>query len=279
MLLLLARSAPAVAVLDQQTYLGPASAADSTAGGYLELGQTFTPGVTGTLNRIELQAVRFFGTVGNMTVSVYNTAGDTLDTRLPFGPNLGSSSLAWTVIPNTGDAYQIFDFSSLPIPIAITAGTVMAFSVSSTQDGASGGPRTSYDQNIYAGGRTVYRVVNPTGPWTIPFSNFDYGFKIYIDAAEPVAQPGDFNYDGAVNAADYPVWRKHFGNPSEAPLNGNGDNMNGVDDGDYNLWRANFAEPAAGGSTPAPEPESIIVVGAALFFVATSRSRRCTQKP
>jgi hypothetical protein len=250
-------SASAAVVLDQQNDLTGSGTADSTSGGYTENAQTFTVGVTGTLARIEIQAVRFFGSEGNLIVSVYNTTGNTEATRFPDSTSLASRSMAFNLVPTTGYAYQVFDFTSSAIPV--TAGTVMAFGVGSTANSATGGIRSSFDQNTYAGGKAVNRVANPNGPWQNFPVQHDYGFKIYVDSAAPVATPGDFNADGAVDAADYPLWRKFLNDPSEAALNGNGDGMNGVDDGDYNLWRAHFAEPASGQAGQVPEPGTALI--------------------
>jgi hypothetical protein len=52
--------------------------------------------------------------------------------------------------------------------------------------------------------------------------------------------PGDFNGDNVVNAADFVVWRKNLGAPTESNLNDNGDGLNGVDVADYQLWRQNL---------------------------------------
>jgi hypothetical protein len=74
----------------------------------------------------------------------------------------------------------------------------------------------------------------------------------------PPLLPGDFNFDGMVDAADYVVWR-----------NGLGTTHNQAD---YNAWRANFGRTATStlgsalGSNPAvPEP-----AGAVLLVIATT---------
>lgn len=73
------------------------------------------------------------------------------------------------------------------------------------------------------------------------------------------ALPGDFNADGAVNAADYVVWRKGI-LPPNAPT-------------DYDTWRQHFAEPpvGSGNANPAiPEPTSLV-----LFALSLLQSLRC----
>lgn len=78
--------------------------------------------------------------------------------------------------------------------------------------------------------------------------------------ASPVSllDDGDYNYDGAVDAADYVVWRKNDGTQDE-----------------YNTWRANFGEPVRNGSgasvnTTIPEPATWVL----LMFAAAGRCLR-----
>ncbi len=86
--------------------------------------------------------------------------------------------------------------------------------------------------------------------------------------------PGDFNNDGAVDARDYVVWRKGFGNPYTQTH--------------FNTWRANFGQPGGAGSaatgsasanTAVPEPMSfalLLLSAAALFIV---RRTPCLPSP
>lgn len=73
---------------------------------------------------------------------------------------------------------------------------------------------------------------------------------------------GDFNSNGVVDAADFPVWRKNVGTNNPLPNNLIGGT---IDIAQYNEWRANFGNPApgAGSSTGAmtsvdvPEPATL----------------------
>jgi hypothetical protein len=58
--------------------------------------------------------------------------------------------------------------------------------------------------------------------------------------------PGDFNDDGAVDAADYTVWRNSVGQIGNVAADGNEDDV--VDDEDYALWKSNYGRIEAGGS-------------------------------
>jgi hypothetical protein len=88
--------------------------------------------------------------------------------------------------------------------------------------------------------------------------------------------PGDYNRNGAVDAADYVVWRKSLGQTGTglaADGNGNGE----IDAGDYDLWRANFGW--SSGSTAneeIPEPASWLLAalaGAAVLCIGTRRRK------
>jgi hypothetical protein len=77
------------------------------------------------------------------------------------------------------------------------------------------------------------------------------------------AQPGDYNSDGKVSAADYVLWRK---NPA---------GFGGDPDG-YNAWRASFGDPPGSGNSFAaenvPEPP-IFALGSLLLASLVGRRR------
>jgi hypothetical protein len=72
--------------------------------------------------------------------------------------------------------------------------------------------------------------------------------------------PGDFNYDGTVDAADYILWRKVISS-TPVPMT-------------YQTWRNNFntSLPGSGGSAPSvPEPTSLPLLLALLPLLLTTR--------
>jgi hypothetical protein len=74
----------------------------------------------------------------------------------------------------------------------------------------------------------------------------------------PPGLPGDYNDDGSVDAADYIVWRKTFGQIGE-DMPADGDGSGEIDNGDWTIWMANFgnAQPSGGaGSILVPEPRA-----------------------
>jgi hypothetical protein len=97
--------------------------------------------------------------------------------------------------------------------------------------------------------------------------------QLYTTGILSVAEiiPGDFNLDGAVDAADYVVWRKGAGVATTTP--------------NYNLWRANFGRTNGGGGSAAPdsaggfsaavpEPNSCLLACFAALATFVRRNRR-----
>jgi hypothetical protein len=98
--------------------------------------------------------------------------------------------------------------------------------------------------------------------------------SIEITSPDPVGEPGDFNNDGKVGAADYVIWRKNTGN---SPLPN--DNGLATQAERFNLWRSNFGNMTmpgsgggAGGGSAIPEPGTFVYLVAA--FAGLSLWRR-----
>jgi hypothetical protein len=254
----------AAEVLDQQNDVNMSATADSTSSGAVELAQTFTVGVSGTLSRIAAQLSRpGFTTSGSVLLTIYDTSGDVPTT------SRGTASLPWDAIPMTGFGYSEFDVSSLGI--AVSTNDVLAIGIKSE---AFFLWRSTFNLNTYAGGESKYRSLGPPPEaWQAASPPHDYGFQTYVDAA---GLAGDYNGDQFVNAADYTVWRNHLGEANETALLGNGDGENGVDFGDYELWKTNYGMPGGAGAgtdstsiRTVPEPGGMIMlamIGAVRMF-------------
>lgn len=76
--------------------------------------------------------------------------------------------------------------------------------------------------------------------------------------------PGDYNFNGTVDAADYVIWRTQLNSPESLP----NDDTAGVDANDFGRWRLNFGQPAGGvgagsltgAALSVPEPGSIVAL-------------------
>jgi hypothetical protein len=84
-------------------------------------------------------------------------------------------------------------------------------------------------------------------------------------------QPGDYNDDGTIDAADYVVWRTALGQTATFFSGADGDGSGTVNDGDYAIWRGGFGSPAGGVSAETatvPEPTAALLVlwGGCGFF-------------
>jgi autotransporter-associated beta strand protein len=84
--------------------------------------------------------------------------------------------------------------------------------------------------------------------------------------------PGDYNFNGIVDAADYTVWRNNLGSGTALP----NDDSPGVGPDDYDRWKAHFGMTAssgagAGSSAAAPEPGSFGLLVVALISFAMRR--------
>jgi sugar lactone lactonase YvrE len=110
---------------------------------------------------------------------------------------------------------------------------------------------------VYRGaldGEGLLEAIGPSGlqnPWDV------------VIVAQQSA--GDFNGDGAVDAADYAVWRKGLGTIHLPD--------------DYNVWRAHFGETSGVGSlslASAPEPASafLLILGTSISCGIRPRMRR-----
>jgi uncharacterized delta-60 repeat protein len=82
--------------------------------------------------------------------------------------------------------------------------------------------------------------------YTYNGSHYDTALARYEgDASSVPTLLGDYNLDGAVDAADYIVWRKTLGTtgvPAYSGADGDGDGT--IDQDDLNVWRAHFGQSA-----------------------------------
>ncbi len=92
-----------------------------------------------------------------------------------------------------------------------------------------------------------------------------------------VAIPGDYNHNGAVDAADYVVWRKTLGQTGPGlAADGNGNGNGQIDSGDFDIWRAHFGQTAGSGAgtsanAAVPEPTTLIMVLLGALVMCTRR--------
>jgi hypothetical protein len=107
---------------------------------------------------------------------------------------------------------------------------------------------------------TFASVIQPTGMpaglmFAVQYGAKDVSLKVVVDAG----LTGDYNHDGAVNAANYVVWRKNDGSQQG-----------------YNTWRTNFGRTAGAASSltsSVPEPTGAILCCVHALLVFARRRR------
>jgi hypothetical protein len=94
----------------------------------------------------------------------------------------------------------------------------------------------------------------------------------FTPSAAPGVQ-GDYNSNGVVDAADYPLWLKSVG---QSTLPNRGTGITGtVGPADYNFWRAHFASTSGSGAgtlsnSSVPEPSGLLLVVVGLLGMLNS---------
>ncbi len=84
----------------------------------------------------------------------------------------------------------------------------------------------------------------------------------------PAGVMGDYNNNGAVDAADYVLWRNN------GPLQNEGVTPGTVTPEDYNFWRSRFGLMSGVGAGPAAVPEPAAISITILFAAALLVRRR-----
>ncbi|MGL4514962.1 MAG: hypothetical protein ACRCT8_17900 [Lacipirellulaceae bacterium] len=127
-----------------------------------------------------------------------------------------------------------------------TTGDGLSFTVTATAPAGA----------VYARPIVLFDNVNPAYAGQ-PQAN---AFVFDTSLVEVVGVPGDYNQDGAVNAADYTVWRDGLG--GAGPLPNEGASPGAIDNADYTFWASRYGATSTA-ATAIPEPASVLLVGAA----------------
>ncbi len=111
-----------------------------------------------------------------------------------------------------------------------------------------------------ATGLQLFDVTKSTDP-----DDFDH-LPLAVDFRLASSQlPGDYNYDGSIDALDYQVWKSAVGS-NLGDADGNGNNI--VDAADYTIWRDNLTGSSGASSFSVPEPSSVLLVLAGIVFAS-----------
>ncbi len=157
--------------------------------------------------------------------------------------------------------------------IAQAVTTPTAFGLANVTDSAAPGLEpgdSSYDTSQIVADPSTYLFWDDLHPTTSAHA------LLAEQALLALRQPGDYNDDGAVDAADYTVWRDSLGQIG-AGLAADGDANGTVNAADYDLWRVHYgAVNLTGGvaatAVPVPEPTTLLL--AALAALAATLGKK-----
>jgi hypothetical protein len=101
--------------------------------------------------------------------------------------------------------------------------------------------------------------------------------SIMLEVLSVTSLLGDYNANGIVDAGDYIVWRKTFGQTGNG-LAADGDGSGTIDPGDLNVWRSHFGQSGAGAGVSSgaavPEANTITLMIAMVFGSRVPVTRR-----
>jgi hypothetical protein len=140
--------------------------------------QTFTSGLTGGLDRVELYLDRAGGVAAPLTVEIRDTSGGA-----PGSTVLASASVPAASVTSSGGFVEV-DFAS---PAPVVSGTQYAI-VAYTADTSQLAVYDWFlsDSNPYSGGAQWFSGASPPATWT-EGSGFDFAFKTYVETAGDLA--------------------------------------------------------------------------------------------
>jgi hypothetical protein len=91
------------------------------------------------------------------------------------------------------------------------------------------------------------------------------------------AIPADYNSDGAVNTADYTMWRNSLGAEVTPGTKADGNGNGVIDAGDYILWRKRMSIGSGtslkGASVPEPREIILLIAAVTLVYGSSRRAR------
>lgn len=113
----------------------------------------------------------------------------------------------------------------------------------------------------------------------IHFANVEVLSSMMHAAILEAVPAADFDFDGAVNAADLDIWQAAYGATAAADANGDG----ASDGADFLEWQRGLTSPggitlSAPSTSSIPEPGDLTILGIALAALARRRGRRQTKR-
>ena len=216
------------------------------------------PGMNGPGNGND-ETIRWVADVNGVTpITILGASGSNvlqLQDPLEVEANTGTNGM--------GDLMG--DGTALELDLSAIAGSQMLtlFDNQSTED-VIGFFENGSTMDLYEEGESILGT-GYSGSVTISYVG-GTGNDVVLSLVASGGLPGDFNGDNIVDIADYTVWRNNLGAADETGISGNGDG-GGVTASDYQLWKENFGQSAgsvSGITASVPEPQSLLLLGAAI---------------
>ncbi|HVX30344.1 MAG TPA: hypothetical protein VHA53_07685, partial [Nitrolancea sp.] len=147
------------------------------------IAQTFTAGITGELDRVSLNLIRFGSVSDDLTVGIYPTTGNKPDTS---GTALASGTISAASVPQAGGGFgaQMIDVT-FATPVHIVSGTrysIVATSPVPSLEDTEGAQLNYYGWSVHA--PVLGQTDNYSGGDTFQNTDFGGGFSGWIDANE-----------------------------------------------------------------------------------------------
>jgi hypothetical protein len=190
----------------------------------------------------------------------------------------GEGSLVYRADGGLTGINTFLSYKSAPTNIAAAGENAIVLDFGSTDFGTGGG---AFDLSLQSASTSSYKyfgVPSDPGPRSVAIqfsllSGFNPGgftglrigtsngnlrgsFELLAIRTARVAT-GDYNADGAINAADYTVWRDS--RDVFYRLTGDGDADGDVDGADFNVWRDAYTGAASSDAMSVPEPCSVLL--------------------
>jgi hypothetical protein len=168
-------------------------------------------------------------------------------------------------VDGTGRQYQAFGNNIGITPANTTPQTVkVEIPLNSFTDSAN--TANTLANNDLLAGSNVFRIGLSTSTDGAQIYKID-NFRLVTEVAVGVL--GDYNNNGAVDSADYVLWR------NGGPLQNEVDAPGTVNAADYDAWRARFGNTTGSGSAAVPEPAVMgLLLSAAVGCVFARRRLR-----
>lgn len=176
--------------LDQQQTNASGQAQGVNSSGFpISAAQTFTAGITGEIDQVDLSLAKNGVPVAAMTVELRATVG-----QLPNGTVLASQSVPASSVPGSSLEFVPVVF---PTPAPVVAGTqyaIVAYVADTNGYSWGASPEAGPGTGPYAGGEGYFADSSPPSTTWLPFSSshsIDHAFKTYVapPSVAPVEPP------------------------------------------------------------------------------------------